>query len=293
MTADQPLCSTAARLRAEPLAGSAPVARRWLLIEHPGPWARDPVATPPLAGLLGERLAAAARAADGRILLIRRAARRPQGRRAWYAVDIASGRWVTGTWEAPEDLAQAAVAVGEPLSRSTERADPLLLVCTHGTRDTCCAVRGRPIATALSALWPDEVWECTHLGGHRFSGTLLSLPDGACYGGLDADTAAGVVGDHRAGRVRAAHLRGMTAWPPAVQAAQAWALDRFGPAALGSVGIGSVEEIGDGVTRVEVLGRGAVPALSRLTVTRDVLPPTPLSCGAAPGEHAAYRVVPV
>ena len=30
--------------------GSAPVARRWLLIEHPGPWARKHLDTPPFAG---------------------------------------------------------------------------------------------------------------------------------------------------------------------------------------------------------------------------------------------------
>jgi len=25
---------------------------------------------------------------------------------------------------------------------------PLYLVCTHGTHDVCCAVRGRPVAAA-------------------------------------------------------------------------------------------------------------------------------------------------
>ena len=41
----------------------------------------------------------------------------------------------------------------------------MVLVCTHGTRDACCAVRGRPIVAALARALPEQVWECTHLGG--------------------------------------------------------------------------------------------------------------------------------
>ena len=37
-------CADAARIRADPLAGSAPPARRWLLLEHPGPWRIDAIA---------------------------------------------------------------------------------------------------------------------------------------------------------------------------------------------------------------------------------------------------------
>ena len=37
-------CADAARERADPLAGSAPPAQRWLLLEHPGPWRIDAVA---------------------------------------------------------------------------------------------------------------------------------------------------------------------------------------------------------------------------------------------------------
>ena len=37
-------CAAAARERADPAAGSAPQARRWLLLEHPGPWPVDAIA---------------------------------------------------------------------------------------------------------------------------------------------------------------------------------------------------------------------------------------------------------
>ncbi|QNN49059.1 hypothetical protein H9L10_12550 [Phycicoccus endophyticus] len=197
MTLDLSRCSAAARDRGEPLAGTAPVASRWLLVEHPGPWAKKPLETPPLLGRAGEEVEATCASFGGKALLIRRQGRRgpdPDDARHWFAVDTVRGTWVRGTWRTPEDVLAAARALGSELSASDTDADPMVLVCTQGTRDACCAVRGRPIVATLARERPDEVWECTHLGGHRFAGTLLVLPEGACYGYLDPDTAAGVVG---------------------------------------------------------------------------------------------------
>ncbi|MEO7423528.1 MAG: sucrase ferredoxin, partial [Ornithinibacter sp.] len=176
-------CSAAFRDRGDPLAGSAPVASRWLLIEHPGPWSKEPLDTPPLTGSVGEKVGRTCASFGGRVLLIRRSGRRgsEEGDRSWFAVDTVRGTWVHGLWRTPEDLVRAATALGVELSDSDDDAAPMVLVCTHATRDACCAVRGRPIATSLARRWPEEIWECTHLGGHRFAGTLLSLPDGACY----------------------------------------------------------------------------------------------------------------
>ena len=66
---------------------------------------------------------------------------------------------------------------------------PILLVCTHGVHDTCCALRGRPVAAALAARWPGQVWECSHVGGDRFAPNVVVLPDGFYYGNLDPETA--------------------------------------------------------------------------------------------------------
>lgn len=293
-TPTQSRCSTAARDRHEPLAGSAPVATRWLLIEHPGPWLKWPLETPPLAGAVQHAIEAACDANQGRTLLIRRPGRQhPTARRAWCAVDTDRGTWVRGRWSAPEDLLEAADALGALLTASTEAAPELLLVCAHATRDACCALRGRPVATDLARVWPEQVWQCTHLGGHRFAGTLLSLPAGACYGGLDRPDAALVVREARAGRVPATHLRGVTRWSPPEQAAHAWALKQFGPAPLDAARIGSREKVAEGVVRLELLGAPPVPPSTWVEVTTEQLPPARLSCTGTPGAHAAYRVVPL
>jgi hypothetical protein len=60
--------------------------------------------------------------------------------------------------------------------------DPILLVCTNGKRDRCCAKWGQPLYDALRSRRDVCVWQTTHIGGHRYAPTLLWLPDGLCFG---------------------------------------------------------------------------------------------------------------
>jgi hypothetical protein len=285
-------CSAASLHRGDPQAGTAPVASRWLLVEHQGPWSKKPMDTEPLFGPLGAEVEKTCAAFGGKVLLVRRPGRRAPGEdpRAWYAVDTVRRTWVRGTWRTAEDLLDAARALGSPLSRSDEDAEPMVLVCTHGTRDACCAVRGRPIVATLARALPEQVWECTHLGGHRFAGTLLSLPDGACFGRLEPDTAVEVVTAHHQGRTDASHLRGTTRWEPAVQAALVATLAAHGPASADDAVPGTVEADGSRTT-VEVLGRGVLPERVVVDVVTEALPDAPLSCGDRPKAHVAQRAV--
>jgi hypothetical protein len=70
-----------------------------------------------------------------------------------------------------------------------------LLVCTHGTRDNCCAVLGVPtyqhlryLATTDEPEW--RVWRCSHIGGHRFAPTLIDLPSGRFWARITPERAA-------------------------------------------------------------------------------------------------------
>ena len=229
-------CSDAARQRNDPLAGTAPRPARWLLVEHPGPWAVDAVLGSGIAPGVLERLGAAASGAGARILLIRRPGRRTAApRRAWAVVDSEPGGGATwGGWSRDEELLPAAdlLASRAPLARP---ADLVLLVCAHGRHDTCCAVRGRPVAAALAARWPEATWECSHVGGDRFAANVVVLPDGWYYGGLDGGDGVEVVRRHLAGQVVTDRLRGMTTEPPAAQAAVVAVMDRHGHGRPGSV----------------------------------------------------------
>ena len=215
------------------MAGSAAVAATYLLVEHAGPWGRKALAESRFAEDVRHGLAEASDAAGVRVQLIRRPGRSVTGDAlrifATYADPVAP--WTaTAVLSAPDelmDLDLAALAAGSPAGLAPHEA-PLYLVCTNGRRDLCCAEKGRPIVTALAAAYPDETWETTHVGGHRFAGAMLVLPHGLSYGRLDADTALGVVERSRSGELDLAHLRGRSAYDGAVQAAEIAARERLG-----------------------------------------------------------------
>jgi hypothetical protein len=94
------------------------------------------------------------------------------------------------------------------------------LVCTNGARDPCCAIRGPAVAQALERVRPGQVYECSHLGGHRFAANVLVLPDGLCFGRLDARSAPALAGELEAGRLPLEHLRGRTGLGAEEQAAE-------------------------------------------------------------------------
>jgi (2Fe-2S) ferredoxin len=120
----------------------------------------------------------------------------------------------------------------------------MILVCTHGVHDVCCALRGRPVAAALSSRWPELVWECSHVGGDRFAPNLIMLPDGFYYGNLDSESALATVEAHLGGTVLPDGLRGMARFVPPVQAAVIAAYRRYGPLGPSDVTVRTTEHIG-------------------------------------------------
>jgi hypothetical protein len=220
-------CATASGLRDEPLAGTASTVRAFLLVENPGPWGVDALRDSRLPEPVRTGLRAAAARARVRVLLIRRHHRRAP--RAGFHV-FAAYADPAAPWAETAVLADSEVllhldlaALGAGRSPGlTPHPDPILCVCTHGRHDACCAERGRPVAAALAAAAPDDAWECSHIGGDRFAGNVLVLPDGLYYGRLDPPSAVALAGAHRAGQLDLDHLRGRSGHPMPVQAAEVW-----------------------------------------------------------------------
>lgn len=216
-----------------PAAATAPAgALAWLLIEFDGPWAAEATAT-----ALPEPLAKLAIGADElgmRVQLIRRPLR-PVGTADEHDQPAVFAGWTQepSPWLrrlGADDLnpaALTALAAGEP-TRGTAEPGPLFLVCTHGRRDRCCARFGVPLARDLAASHPAQVWETTHVGGHRFAANLVILPAGLYYGPVDARAARGAIDAYQRGEITAGGYRGRAGQQPEAQRSECAALARLG-----------------------------------------------------------------
>lgn len=199
MSAAEPgaVCSEASRAVDEPLIGSAPDAVSWLCLEQNGPWGAKAWTESHLDPDLGRELEERAGAHQVRPALIRRPGRHADpGSATEREVLLAHTRpgrtWLlAGRVQDPAALLGldwAALAAGDQdavrasLPVLTADPRPRLLVCTNGTRDTCCARLGRPVAAAAAAEHPGLVWEVTHTSGHRFAATTVLLPAGVLHG---------------------------------------------------------------------------------------------------------------
>lgn len=179
-------CSDQSALLAEPLAGTAGVANRYLVIEHGGPWGRDALNNSDLDDDLANQIGRLAAQHDVKVLMIRRPGRHAEhdhrNGRAVYAACVDGGSVALLSVVDPVEILDfnwSAYAQDDPVgicAGSQLITDPVVLVCAHSKRDLCCAVKGRPLARQLREKHGNHVWECSHLGGHRFAATALICP---------------------------------------------------------------------------------------------------------------------
>ena len=265
-------CSALAEQLDEPMAGSVDQRVRWLLVEDRSAWGEKAV-----RDVLGAELEAAAKARGMRVLLVRRREGDPAAdavRRA-FLVDTAAAEMAV---RSVDDLGELASLLDVPVAEfGAPLSDPILLVCTNGKRDACCALRGRALMTALAGDHGERTWECTHLGGHRFAGNLVCLPDGIVYGRVGAADGPRLADLYLSGRLDPAFLRGRSAWPPPAQAAEAWLRAQRQLDALRGVELVSASVDGERSV-VELRAHGEVHRVE--LAAERATPPRPISCRA-------------
>ena len=270
-------CNAAAA--AEPLAGTAPLARWWWLIEVPGPWGKR---------ALEDCHVPVVRALDSnpqrRVLLVRRRGRHPAADptaplRVWIAGGLRG--------DPPPRVAMVdnhEALLGWPDSGppgNDARPDPhapVLAVCANSARDLCCGLDGRALVQDLD---DDRAWECSHLGGHRFAPTALLVGEGLVYGRLTTSVARELL-DNGPTPTSSTSLRGRSGLPPVAQAAEAYLMGR---SVLTIVGDPVVDESESARTIVTFPGHSPVH-LSQTTGT-----PRPASCGTEPEVWSGWRVL--
>lgn len=225
-------CSESALGVGEPLAASAPHSLTWVAVEHDGPWGRDALTDSDLPDVT-RRILLDLKAAGVGVVLIRRPGRREQtsgvevlvARTAPGGAHLRRARVADltdleplGRWDAQ------ALAAGQLPAFGEASAEPVLLVCAHSRRDACCARLGRDLLAALDQVArPDErdrIWESSHLGGHRFAPVTLSLPTGVVQGRVGSVQARALLDGVADKRVLLDNMRGRTALPAPLQAAE-------------------------------------------------------------------------
>jgi hypothetical protein len=91
-----------------------------------------------------------------------------------------------------------------------------IIVCTHGSHDPCCGRFGAVAHRVLDRLPHDpglRLWRGSHTGGHRFSPTLIDLPDGRSWGRLDATDLATILRRDAPPSTLAGKYRGLGSLP--------------------------------------------------------------------------------
>jgi hypothetical protein len=212
-------CSEESRENAEPLSATASRVDHWLIVEYRGLWGHDALAGSGLSDQVKGRLREHVSARPfTKLLFARRTERRGRPTLAvfWGSSPERGGTLFHTELGGYEDLLGLDLTrPGSPLGHS------LLLVCTHGKHDRCCARYGRPLYQALDEQADDGwVWQSSHVGGDRFAGNVVVLPEGLYFGRVGPAEAWPVLDEYLAGRIQLEHYRGRSCYSFAEQAAE-------------------------------------------------------------------------
>lgn len=208
----------------------------WFLLEHTGPWGAKAAEEVPLPAGVRPQLAAIPRS---RLLLIKHHSRRKRKKLAFYVAVAREGderlyRFTLPSYEALLEFKLPAIVAGEPDYEQFVVPQPVFVVCTNGRRDRCCARYGPPVYRRLAAYAAERgeptaaVWQCSHLGGHRFAASMATFPHGSYYGRLTAEDLPDYVATQRAGALYLPNYRGRTTFDLEAQVAECYLREATG-----------------------------------------------------------------
>jgi hypothetical protein len=277
------LCADVSGQASEPLAATASRVDRWLLVEYRGLWDRDVLGGSLLSAPLKEHLRGQlARLGHARLLFVKRPERRAHARRMLYLGSSRPGeeRLYALEFERPDDLlaydfASALLDGGTP---GVPVEHPIFVVCTHGKRDRCCAKYGRPLYDGLKGkVDPAWVWQSTHVGGDRFAGNVVVLPEGLYFGRLGEADLDPLLDAYFDRRLYLAAYRGRSAYTFAVQAAETALREAEGLTGIDDVALERVEPREGGWTVTLRASAGTRSLDVEMEVADD---PVFLTCGS-------------
>lgn len=261
--------------------GSAVRVDRFVTIEVPQPW---PAKIEDLHWLSGLPEPAATR-----VQAIVPEAPRPDGTvlvNRWEraGAQLRGTDWLVPAPDVPHVLATV-VQGHDPDDVDAIPAPAEVLVCAHGTRDRCCGGGGTRLAIEARAQLPDvRIRRTSHLGGHRFAPTALTLPDGRQWSHLDVEVLVGIVERTLDPATARTHYRGNTALDPWAQVVEGAVLADRGWDLASATKLQATSRVDGDQARVTVRWddpSGVHERTSEVTVSRRY---PVLQCGLPPEE---------
>jgi hypothetical protein len=221
-------CSDLSLQAGEPLYGSASQAQAYLLLEYSGAWGEKALKESDIPESVKARLNELGAAVKGlKTLLIKtQPAQRHEAEIRFFVAALSAqpARLYAFRFSDYLDLLSLdipAILSGEAAYDPYLHKTALYLVCGNGRRDRCCARHGVPVFNALTAAMHSasepSVWQCSHVGGHRFAANLLCLPHGLMYGRVRTESAPAIIDADRNGQIYLPNLRGRVCDRPVVQ----------------------------------------------------------------------------
>lgn len=222
------LCADYSRQANSQLFGTASQVGVWLLLEYTRPWGKNATDENELPTEVQTWLQTQCGVvSNGRVQFIRRGNEPIRADGYTFIVAVASDmgnsrlyRLHIPNYEALLAVDVAGMVAGKVELDDLLQSEPIYLVCTNGKRDISCAKYGRALFDGLNQVVGVQVWQTTHIGGHRFAGTAVILPSGLTYGYLFAEDADSLAEATRQQRVWLEKLRGRALYAEPIQAAE-------------------------------------------------------------------------
>lgn len=226
----QSLCSQLAFKYKEPLHGTAAHFRALILLEYNAHWEERVVKKGHIPAAVRIHLETWLKQTPAsRICFIKRG--KPKtGPLQCYLINPAPGQQAMKALELDQYEALLDIDLEAEFKKLTEsknaasgeklQAEPLYLICTHASRDRCCGIYGLPLYRELLKRYPDQTWQISHIGGHRWAPNLVIMPHGMYHGYVYPETLDPILEATQAGKIHLETLRGFTAQTKAEQAAE-------------------------------------------------------------------------
>jgi hypothetical protein len=240
----------------EPLFASATETRVYFLLEYPQVWGSKAFEESDLPEQIKVQMKQALKGIPGaRLLMIKSRKSGPSTNPRFFTTRLSDHEpalyaFEFGGYADLLDLDLPTLAAGSPIYASQLSQEPLYLVCTNGRRDPCCAAHGPAVFHALSHLSGPDVWQTSHVGGHRFAANLVYLPDGLFFGRLDPPSATEVVEGLQRGEMNLDHFRGRACYSEPIQAAEYYLRRQTGLTSIRAFHLLAAEQTSDQQWRV-------------------------------------------